>query len=1010
MNRVYVLVSALSVLILLVVACAGEPEVREVTKEVTVVATPTPGPTQTPVIQEVEVMVAATPAPPAPAAAARELTLLVGGGQDTVSLQAYFPRDVRVRAGDTVTWKLNQDDEPHTVSFLSGEPRIPFAIPDPETGPPQFIFNPQASFPTRLPGSPVETYNGTGFVGSGIMLNDPPAPGAPPNNAITLVMGTPGIYEYVCLLHPTMNGTIVVEPATAAEVPSQGEIDNVAQAELAALLAETEALRDADPVIRQEPGPNGTTIWNVQIGAASFDQTGEVFDFLPKEINIQRGDTVVWSTVSPTIHTVTFAPGREAPTIEVVIPQPQGPPRIEVSSEVLFPHRPADTFDGTGYWNSGLIDTDVHRPPGGSSFSMTFSEPGSFDYVCAVHQVLGMAGTVNVTERQVSQVSSFKVTAAEFPEGLAVDRDGNIYAGMAPTGEIKKVTPLGKSTTFAQLPSPGEGFMLGMEFNRAGDLYVLMSSGDPDTHGIWRVSSDGESVERFAALEVEGFPNVLTFDRGGNLFVSDTTRGGIWKVDPQGTVSTWSDDPLLQGVIPPVSPLGLSLGANGVAFDASGQNLYVAVTEFGRIVRIPVNPDGSAGTAEVFTEDEGNLYDGITFDSSGNLYVAVVGQDRVDVISPEGDITTLAQGGVLQNPSDVRLGVGADRNTLYIANFALLRFIGLVPGTPRPGLLKITVEGNSGGPQILAAPLPQTTQGPAIPQDKGYLAEELGNGLYYVTEGTYQVMFLTTGEGVIVVDAPPSMGDKVLQAIAEVTDEPITHVIYSHSHADHIAGASQYPSNAAYIAHEDTAAKLALANDPNRTYEFGSFVGGSPVPHPTQTFSESLTLEVGSQTLQLDYRGPLHESGNIIIYAPEQKVLMLVDVIFPGWSPFLELAVAENVPAFVRAHDEVLSYEFETFIGGHLTRLGTRKDVEIQREYVLDMQANAAQALQTVDFMGIAQQTGFQNLWLLFGTYLDAVAEECNDLTLEKWESRLGGADLFTASHCARLLEALRIQ
>jgi hypothetical protein len=73
------------------------------------------------------------------------------------------------------------------------------------------------------------------------------------------------------------------------------------------------------------------------------------------------------------------------------------------------------------------------------------------------------------------------------------------------------------------------------------------------------------------------------------------------------------------------------------------------------------------------------------------------------------------------------------------------------------------------------------------------------------------------------------------------------------------------------------------------------------------------------------------------------------------------------------------------------------------------MQANAAKALQTVDFMAIARQTGFANPWLLFGTYLGAVEEECAALTAEKWTEKLAGSDLFSPSHCARLLESLRI-
>jgi len=307
------------------------------------------------------------------------------------------------------------------------------------------------------------------------------------------------------------------------------------------------------------------------------------------------------------------------------------------------------------------------------------------------------------------------------------------------------------------------------------------------------------------------------------------------------------------------------------------------------------------------------------------------------------------------------------------------------------------------------APVPDTAKGPAIDPEKGYLVEEIGDGLYWATEGAYQVMFLTTGEGVIVVDAPPSIGENILKAIAEVTDEPITHVIYSHSHADHIASASIYPEDAIYIAHVDTAANIARGDDSSREIPFGTFVGGAPVPAPTITFSDTYTLSVGNQTLELSYLGPNHLSGNIFVYAPAQKVLMLVDVIFPGWSPFKDLAITESVPSFISAHDDVLAYDFETFIGGHITRLGTREDVEIQKEYVLDMQANAVSALQSVDFMEIAGEVGFENPWVLFDTYLNAVEKECTDLTLKNWTDKLGGADVFTSSHCFRLIESLRI-
>ena len=462
------------------------------------------------------------------------------------------------------------------------------------------------------------------------------------------------------------------------------------------------------------------------------------------------------------------------------------------------------------------------------------------------------------------------------------------------------------------------------------------------------------------------------------------------------------------GAVPPSTPLGMSIGSNGVNLDQAEENLYVAVTEFNRIVRIPVNADGSAGDAEVFVEDAAGLPfpDGMAFGPNGDLYVASVGGDMVIKVSPDGTLTTVDAGSPLQNPSDVEFGMGDDASTLYVANFALFRMLGIVPETPRPAILKIDLDLNIPS----AAPLPAVSAGRAIPQDKGYLVEEVSDGLYWVTEGAYQVMFLTTGEGVIVVDAPPSIGDKILQAIADVTDEPVTHVVYSHSHADHIAAAGIFPADAVYIAHEETAANLARSADPGRAYPYGVFVGGSLPPAPTITFSDSYTLTVGTQTLELEYKGGNHNLGSIFVYAPAQEVLMLVDVIFPGWSPFLELAISTDPFEFIKAHDDVLSYEFETMISGHLGRTATRQDVETQQEYILDIQANSAQALSTVDFMAIAAQTGFENTWLLFGTYLEAVSAECARLTNDKWVSMLGGADPFTQSHCDSVVEALRVE
>lgn len=309
------------------------------------------------------------------------------------------------------------------------------------------------------------------------------------------------------------------------------------------------------------------------------------------------------------------------------------------------------------------------------------------------------------------------------------------------------------------------------------------------------------------------------------------------------------------------------------------------------------------------------------------------------------------------------------------------------------------------------SPLPAQAQGPAIPS-KGYLVEEIRNGLYWVTDGSYNTMFLVGDDGVAAVDAPPSLGDKYLKAIAEVTDKPVKYVIYSHSHMDHIGAASMFPQNATFIAQEEVAKVLQKAHDLAGDSDFASQLP----PVPAVAFMENYTLSLGAadgagvQSLQLDYRGNNHEPGNIFIYAPNQKVLMLVDIVFPGWVPFMELAIAKDVAGFVEAHDLALGYDFDTYVGGHLTRLGTRQDVETQKTFVLDLISAAGRANGAVSFADVAKKVGPTNdTWAFYGAYIEAVNEECTKEMLSKWVGKLGGAAAFMPSHCWTMTEALRV-
>jgi hypothetical protein len=84
-----------------------------------------------------------------------------------------------------------------------------------------------------------------------------------------------------------------------------------------------------------------------------------------------------------------------------------------------------------------------------------------------------------------------------------------------------------------------------------------------------------------------------------------------------------------------------------------------------------------------------------------------------------------------------------------------------------------------------------------------------------------------------------------------------------------------------------------------------------------------MTIDAGPHRIELRYHGPNHQDGNIFIDLPRQRVLMLVDVVVPGWVPFHALGGATEVAGYMDAHDAALSYPFDTLVAGHLTRSGT---------------------------------------------------------------------------------------
>jgi glyoxylase-like metal-dependent hydrolase (beta-lactamase superfamily II) len=298
------------------------------------------------------------------------------------------------------------------------------------------------------------------------------------------------------------------------------------------------------------------------------------------------------------------------------------------------------------------------------------------------------------------------------------------------------------------------------------------------------------------------------------------------------------------------------------------------------------------------------------------------------------------------------------------------------------------------------APIPPGALGPALNAD-GYFVGNISGNLYWVTDSVYQAMFLTTRDGVVLVDAPPTIGHNLVRAIKAVTQangrpSNVTHLVYSHSHADHIGASALLGADVVRIGHSECRRLLLRDDDPNR-------------PAPTVTFHDHYVLAVGEERLHLDYHGPNHAPDNIFIHAPDHQTLMVVDVIFPGWVPFKNLAVSQDIPDWISAQDVTMGYQWQTLVGGHLGRLGQRADGDLQIAYVADLLAGARATVASLDPTPFFAKYG-NNLWAIFKAYLDAAAAEVAGPVTAKYLGRLAAADVFTADNAYVMFEALRVE
>jgi sugar lactone lactonase YvrE len=240
------------------------------------------------------------------------------------------------------------------------------------------------------------------------------------------------------------------------------------------------------------------------------------------------------------------------------------------------------------------------------------------------------------------------------PEGIALDPEGNVYLASnsdsaITVGHVCVLDPNGNLIDIIDVPAgPGATAVpLVGELYENGFVYVLDEADDTVPHGrVLKVNPRTHEVITVASGLA--FPNGMAEDRHGNIYVTDSILGAIYKLVPDENTSftLWFQDPLLISNNP-----NLPVGANDLAFDADENSLYVDNAGNRQVMRIEYFRDGTPGSIQVFADGAAldqklglpsptALYyaDGMQFDVKGNLFVMANRADEFDMFSPDGSL------------------------------------------------------------------------------------------------------------------------------------------------------------------------------------------------------------------------------------------------------------------------------------------------------------------------------------------------------------------------------------
>ena len=243
-------------------------------------------------------------------------------------------------------------------------------------------------------------------------------------------------------------------------------------------------------------------------------------------------------------------------------------------------------------------------------------------------------------------------------------------------------------------------------------------------------------------------------------------------------------------------------------------------------------------------------------------------------------------------------------------------------------------------PTVVAVDLQKVEGGHLERFQEPFQIQRLSESVYWVSVSYYNVTVIVGNESVLLIDAPIARGKRILEAIKTITNKPLSAIVYSHAHSDHVGDVGT-------ILQELGNKDIDLYATEEVRDEFIAHNMG--MPPPTKIISEGIAFEGHYIDVNTSLDGHTPDNTAFLIKDGNRTILHAVDIVHPDQLEFRNFSLAQDPIVFEKDLEILMSMDWDVMVTGH-NNLGYKEDIKFLQNYIVDIREYLGKSFSKSNF------------------------------------------------------------